>query len=109
MLQIRQVSLLKPFSQKIVSTINGNTTPVIGEGSLTLNDTLNLDFVLVVPSLDYNLLSVSQITTVLSCIIIFWPEFCVIKDIQTRQMIGCGIKWGKLYYLELQSKDSNKL
>ncbi|RVX05211.1 hypothetical protein CK203_020044 [Vitis vinifera] len=63
----------------------------------------------VVPSLDYNLLSVSQITAALSCIVIFWPEFCVIKDIQTRQMIGCGIKRGKLYYLDLQSKDSNKL
>ncbi|RVW27584.1 Retrovirus-related Pol polyprotein from transposon TNT 1-94 [Vitis vinifera] len=29
--------------------------------------------------------------------------------IQTRQTIGCGIKRGKLYYLDLQSKDSNKL
>ncbi|RVW82938.1 Retrovirus-related Pol polyprotein from transposon RE2 [Vitis vinifera] len=27
----------------------------------------------------------------------------------TRQTIGCGIKRGKLYYLDLQSKDSNKL
>ena len=70
---------------------------------------MNLDSVLVVPSLDYNLLSVSQITTALSCIVIFWLEFCVIKDIQTRQTIGCGIKRGKLYYLDLQSKDSNKL
>ncbi|WJZ97408.1 hypothetical protein VitviT2T_016013 [Vitis vinifera] len=103
------VSPLRPFSQKIVSTTNGNTTPVIGEGSLTLTDTLNLDSVLVVPSLAYNLLSVSQITAVLSCIVIFWPEFCVIKDIQTRQTIGCGIKRGKLYYLDLQSNDSNKL
>ena len=105
----RQVSLLRPSSQKIVSTANGNTIPIIGEGSLTLTNTLNLDSVLVVPSLDYNLLSVSQITAVLSCIVIFWPEFCVIKDIQTRQTIGCGIKRGKLYYLDLQSKDSNKL
>ncbi|RVW83369.1 Retrovirus-related Pol polyprotein from transposon TNT 1-94 [Vitis vinifera] len=105
----RQVSPLRPSSQKIVSTANGNTTPVIGEGSLTLTDTLNLDSVLVVPSLDYNLLSISQITAALSCIVIFWPEFCVIKDIQTRQTIGCGIKRGKLYYLDLQSKDSNKL
>ncbi|RVW63837.1 Retrovirus-related Pol polyprotein from transposon RE1 [Vitis vinifera] len=64
----RQVSPLRPSSQKIVSTANGNTTPVIGEGSLTLTDTLNLDSVLVVPSLDYNLLSVSQITAALSCI-----------------------------------------
>ena len=70
---------------------------------------MNLDSILVVPSLDYNLLSISQITVALSCIVIFWPEFCVIKDIQTRQMIGCGIKRGKLYYLDLQTKDSNKL
>ncbi|RVW84526.1 Retrovirus-related Pol polyprotein from transposon TNT 1-94 [Vitis vinifera] len=76
----RQVSTFRPSSQKIVSTAN-----------------------------DYNLLSVSQITAALSCIVIFWPEFCVIKDIQTRQTIGYGIKRGKLYYLDLQSKDSNKL
>ncbi|RVW79411.1 hypothetical protein CK203_056115 [Vitis vinifera] len=76
----RQVSPLRPSLQKIVSTAN-----------------------------DYNLLSVSQITAALSCIVIFWPEFCVIKDILTRQMIGCGIKRGKLYYFDLQSKDSNKL
>ena len=106
---ILDISTLRPSLQKIVSTANGNTTPIIGEGSLTLIDTLNLDSVLVVPSLDYNLLSVSQITATLSCIVIFWPEFCVIKDIQTRQTIGCGIKRGKLYYLDLQSKDSNKL
>ena len=42
-------------------------------------------------------------------IVIFWPEFCVFKDIQTRQTISCGIKRGKLHYLDLQSKDSNKL
>nr|CAN61270.1 hypothetical protein VITISV_020532 [Vitis vinifera] len=105
----RQVSPFRPSSQKIVSIANGNTTPVIRKGSLTLTDTLNLDSILVVPSLDYNLLSVSQITTTLSCIVIFWPEFCVFKDIQIRQMIGCGIKRGKLYYLDLQSNDSNKL
>ena len=97
----RQVSPLKPSSQKIVSTVNCNTTSVIGEGSLTLTDTLNLDSILVVPSLDYNFLSISQITAALSCIVIFWPEFCVFKDIQTRQTIGCGIKRGKIYYLDL--------
>ena len=84
----RQVSLLRPSSQKIVSTANGNTTPVIEEGSLTLTDTLNLDSILVVPSLEYNLLSVSQITAALSCIVIFWPEFCVIKaSKQDRRLV----------------------
>ena len=78
------------------------TQPQSWEGSLTLTNTLNLDSVLVVPSLYYNLLSVSQITVVLSCIVIFWHEFYVIKDIQSRQTIGCGIKRGKLYYLDFK-------
>ena len=72
---IEQVSPLRPSSQQIVSTTNGNTTPIIGEWSLILTDTLNLDYVLVISSLDYNLLSVSQITAALSCIVIFWPVF----------------------------------
>ena len=67
----RQVSLLRPSSQKIVSTANGNTTSVIGEWFLTLANTLNLDSILVVTSLNYNLLSVSQIIATLSCIVIF--------------------------------------
>ncbi|RVW74747.1 Retrovirus-related Pol polyprotein from transposon RE1 [Vitis vinifera] len=33
----------------------------------------------------------------------------ITADIQTRQTIGCGIKRGKLYYLDLQSNDSNKM
>jgi hypothetical protein len=100
----RQVSPLKPLSQIFVSTANGTSVPIIGEGSLSLTETLNLDSVLVVPSLDYNILSVSQKTTTLFCVVIFWPEFCVCKDIRTRQTIGCGVKRGKWYYLGLVSK-----
>ena len=59
----RQVSPLKSSSQNSVSIANGTSIPIIGEGSLSLTNTLNLDYVLVVPSLNYNLLSVSQITT----------------------------------------------
>ena len=80
----RQVSPLKFTSQNSISTANGTSIPIIGEGSLFLTNTLNLDYVLVVPSLNYNLLSVSQITIALFCVVIFWPEFCVFKDIRTR-------------------------
>ena len=106
---VRQVTHLNPSSQNCVSTANGNTTPVVGEGSSHLTNTLHLDSVLVVPSLDYNLLSISQITTTLSCVVIFWPDHCVFKDIQTRQSIGYGVKRGKLYYLDLESETSNRL
>ena len=105
----RQVSPLKSSLQNFVSTANGTSIPIIGEGSLSLTNTLNLDSVLVVPSLNYNLLSVSQITTALFCVIIFLPEFCVFKDIRTRQTIGCGVRRGKLYYLDLVSKSSDEL
>ena len=105
----KQVSALKPSIQKFVSTANGTSTSVIGEGSLSLTNNLNLDSVLVVPSLNYNLLSVSQLTTTLSCVVTFWPDSCVLKDIQTRQTIGVGVRRGKLYYMDLASKESEKL
>lgn len=62
---------------------------------------------LVVPSLDYNLLSVSQINITLSRVVIFWPDHCVFKVIQTRQMIGYGTKKGKLYFLALETGTSS--
>ena len=105
----RQVSSLKSSSQHYISIANGTSIPIIGEGSLSLTNTLNLDSVLVVPSLNYNLLSVSQITTALFYVVIFWPEFCVFKDIRTRKTIGCGVRRGKLYYLDLVSKSSDEL
>ena len=105
----RQVSPLKSSSQNSVSTANGTSIPIIGEGSLSLTNTLDLDSILVVPSLNYSLLSIFQITTALFCIVIFWPEFCVFKDIRARQTIGCGVRRGKLYYLDLVSKSSDEL
>nr|KYP50692.1 hypothetical protein KK1_027509 [Cajanus cajan] len=59
----RQISSLKPSLKELIFTANGNTTSVIGNGSLNLTNNLTLDSVLVVPSLVYNLLSISQITT----------------------------------------------
>ena len=105
----RQVSPLKSFSQNSVSISNDTSIPIIGEGSLSLTNTLNLYYVFVVPSLNYNLLSVSQITTALFCVVISWPEFCVFKDIRTRQTIGYGVRRGKLYYLDLVSKSLDEL
>ena len=105
----RQVSPLKYSSQNSVFTTNGTSIPIIGEGSLSLTNTFNLESVLVVPSLNCNILSVSQITTTLFCVVIFWPKFCVFKDIRTRLTIGCGVRRGKLYYLDLVSKNSDEL
>ncbi|KAI4323967.1 hypothetical protein L6164_023537 [Bauhinia variegata] len=67
----RQITNIGPSSQKSISIANGNETPITEEGSLSLANNLNLDSVLLVPSLSYNLLSVSQLTKTLSCVAIF--------------------------------------
>ncbi|KAI5339964.1 hypothetical protein L3X38_019238 [Prunus dulcis] len=82
-----------------VSNANGTSSPVVGDGSLSLSTSLHLDSVLLVPSLDHNLLSIVQLTTTLGCTVTFWLNHCVFQDILTGKTIGCGTRWGKLYYL----------
>ena len=53
------VADLKPSNQNFVSTANGMEASVIGQGSFSLNK-LNLESVLVVPSLNFNLLCLSN-------------------------------------------------
>ena len=103
------IQSMKPSKQHIVSTANGTPSPVIGEGSISLLNNLNLDSVLVVPSLKHNLLSIAQITCALCCVVIFWPNSCVFNDIRTRKTIAYGTRRGKLYYLDLMPASSNQL
>ncbi|KAI5323875.1 hypothetical protein L3X38_032948 [Prunus dulcis] len=90
----------KSSTPSVVSNANGTPSPVVGKGSLSLSTSLHLDFVLLVPSLDHNLLSVAQLTTTLGCIITFWSNHCVFQDILTGTTIGCGTWRGKLYHLD---------
>ena len=94
--------------KSIISTANGSTSPISGEGSVILSNTLTLDTVLVVPSLAYNLLSVGQITSTLNCTVTFWPLFCVFQDILTRKILGYGVRRCNLYYLELTENGGMK-
>ena len=72
-----QLKSVLPSSQSVISTANGSTSPISREGSVILSNILTLDIVLVVPSLEYNLLSVNQLTSTLACTVTFWPSFCV--------------------------------
>ena len=103
------IQSIKSLDQHIVSTADGTPSPVLGEGSISLTKNLNLDSVLIVPSLNHNLLYVAQITLALNCVVIFWPNLCLFKDIRTRKTIGYGTRRGKLYYLDLMPASSNQL
>lgn len=58
----KHISHLKSLLEKNISISNCNTTPIIGEGSVTFIDILNLEYVLIVPFLYYNLMSASYLT-----------------------------------------------
>lgn len=77
-----------------VVTANGETDLVTGAGSIALTPSLSLHHTLLVPTLSNNLLSVNQVTEQLDCIVLMFPLFCLLQDIQTREIIGRGTKRG---------------
>ncbi|BFG28235.1 hypothetical protein CerSpe_145090 [Prunus speciosa] len=87
-------------SRHSVQIADGSITPVEGAGSLSLSSTLPLSSVLHVPNLSNNLLSISQITNMLNCSVIFFSTHCIFQDLLTKKTIGIGKERGGLYYLE---------
>ncbi|CAL2277896.1 unnamed protein product [Prunus armeniaca] len=96
-------------TSSVVSNANGTPSLVVGEGSLSLSNSLHLDSGLLVPSLDHNLLYVAQLTITSGCTITFWPNHCVFHDILMGKTIGCGTRWGKLYYLDWAPNNETKV
>ncbi|KAH0645046.1 hypothetical protein KY284_032930, partial [Solanum tuberosum] len=84
-----ELQSLKPSSQPFICTANGGTSPIIGDEPVVLTNALRLDTVLVVPTLDHNLLSVNQ-------------------DILTQRTLGYGVKRHNLYFLELTKGGEKK-
>ncbi|CAL8990822.1 unnamed protein product, partial [Prunus brigantina] len=95
-----QLISCKSFTPSVVSNANGTLSLVVGEGYLSLSTSLHLYSVLLVPSLNHNLLSVTQLTTTLGCIVTFWSNHCVFQDILKGKTIGCGTQQDKLYYFD---------
>ena len=52
------------------------------------------------PDLAFNLLSPSKLTKQLNCSISLFPDFCLIQDLTTKQIIGRGYESGGHYFLD---------
>ena len=102
------VHLLTEFTtiSCVVELPNGETTMVTHIGSISFSATLTLSNVLCVPSLSFNLLSVSQLTKSCSCCLIFLSNFCFIQDLICRRMIGMGEVHDGLYLLQHSPLDA---
>ena len=86
-----------------VTLPNGFTVMVTHIGSIQLTSSLLLHDVLCVPSFDFNLISVSKITSIMPCCIIFLSNLCFIQDLLQWKMIGLGKQRGGLYILQQSS------
>ncbi|KAJ0013334.1 hypothetical protein Pint_20273 [Pistacia integerrima] len=83
-----------------IANANGVTSPVSGAGIVALSLMLQLHNTLLVPSLSHKLLSVSQLTSDLNCMVLIYPTFYLVQDILTKEIIRRGTKRGGLYYME---------
>ncbi|CAH9142653.1 unnamed protein product [Cuscuta epithymum] len=82
-----------------VTLADGSTSPVLGSGTVVPTSRLPLSHVLSLPNFAFNLLSISNITT-LNCSITFFPGYCVFQDLLTKQTIGKGHESAGLYILD---------
>ena len=81
-----------------IANANGDISSVTGAGTVMLSPALPLSNTLLVPSLSHKLLSVSQVTKDLNCVVLIYPAICLIQDILTKEIIGRGTKRGALLY-----------
>ena len=70
------------------------------EGSIVFSKKLKLKNCLYVPALSSKLLSISHVTKELNCMVFMFSNFCLLQDILTKEIIGCGTKCGGFYYVD---------
>ncbi|GJV56560.1 hypothetical protein Tco_1457565 [Tanacetum coccineum] len=80
---------------------NGDSIPVKGKGDYILPGETKVNGVLYVPDFKCNLLSVSRLSRNLQCCISFFPDFCVMKGLQRKNLIGTGRCKGELYRMKM--------
>ena len=89
-----------PFTS-FVALADGLTSCVLGLRTIHLTSLITLNYVLCLPDFSFNLISVSKLTRTLNCnISFFFPDYCLIQDLSTKQVIGRGRESGGLYIFE---------
>nr|TKR85555.1 transcriptional activator DEMETER-like [Populus alba] len=96
-------SFVKPT---FVSVADGKGAYVKGKGKINLLSDKIVSDVLFVPSFQFQLLSVSKITSTLNCEVILTSSKVVFQDLVTKEMIGEGFFLHGLYYMSPKSQVS---
>ncbi|KAJ0111646.1 hypothetical protein Patl1_03144 [Pistacia atlantica] len=95
-------TLTKNCSKYCIRTATGQINAVTGIDTIQLTPNITLPNVLLVPTLETNLLSVSKLMTSYSYH--FFLKHCLFQDLHTREEMGRGFKRGDLWYIHHGSK-----
>jgi len=79
---------------------DGSFSPIAGKGFIKLTEKINLNAVLHVPNLAYNLLSVSKLSKDSNCRVTFFESHCEFQDQNSGMMIGRARMLEGLYYFD---------
>ena len=83
-----------------IANANGATYLVTGAGIVPLSPSLSLAHTLLVPYLSNKLMSVSQVTKELNCVVLIYSTICLLQDVLNKKIIGRGTKRRGLYSLD---------
>ncbi|GJX65990.1 putative reverse transcriptase, RNA-dependent DNA polymerase, LTR copia-type gag-polypeptide [Tanacetum coccineum] len=85
--------------ERPVTIPNGESILVKGKGKVIFKGGLNIKGVFFVPNFTCNLLLVRRLTKDLHCVVTFFPDFFVLKDLKAGNLIGAGDCHGGLYWM----------
>ncbi|KAL0404363.1 UNVERIFIED_CONTAM: hypothetical protein Sradi_2077100 [Sesamum radiatum] len=88
---------------------DGSKQHVNTVGNIQLPNNIQLTSVLHVPSLKFNLLSISKLCDTTNIRIKFYPTCCVLQDHRTNKTVAVGRLLGKLYILDEKSFKINAI
>ena len=88
----------------VIINANGVSSPVMGSSTISISPLLLISNELFVPSLNCNLLSVSQLTKSHNCVFLFFSTYCTLQNIYTKEKIDSDKRNEGLYYLEGNSQ-----
>ena len=83
-----------------IANANGATYLVTGAGTVPVSLSFSLAHTLLVPFISNKLMSVSQVTEKLNCVVLIYSTFFLLQDVLSKEIIGHGTKREGLYYLD---------
>ena len=93
-------------STSIITLEDGSTSCVLGSGTIHHTPLITLTSVLSLPQFSCTLISIRKLTCTLNCSISFFLDYCLIRDLLTKQIIGQRHKSRGLYILEIEEPTS---